>query len=164
MGSLMPTPLNPLFKLMLSISPIKELSLYASRRLDWRYPGVSDYLAGLSAYSRFTETPWATCADPVKNTKVALVTFAGFFVKGQPPFKESPFGGDFDYRVLHRDIPLMRLAIGREFIDRRLALLDPNILYPVDRLKELQEEGLIGEIAQNHYSFSPYCRDRKSVV
>lgn len=98
------------------------------------------------------------------SSKVALVTTGGFYVKGQEPLKEQKFHGDFGYRILPRDITLSRLSIGRTLLDHRLPLLDPNILLPIDRLKELKEEGVIKEVALNHYSFSGFCSDTEPLT
>ena len=32
--------------------------------------------------------------------------------------------------------------------------IDPNVAYPIDRLRELADEGVIGEVAPRHFSFA----------
>jgi len=98
-------------------------------------------------------------AVTLKRSRVALVTTAGLFIKGEAPLRESHYSGDFGYRIIPRDIALSRLAIGKSAIDRRLASLDPNIVFPIERLKELKDRKEIGEVAMNHYSFSGWCDD-----
>jgi D-proline reductase (dithiol) PrdB len=125
---------------------------------------VSDDLARDMGTVLFTDSPWAESQVPLRDSKIALVTTAGYCVKGQEPFREQKFRGDFAYRALPRDITLSRLSVGRALLDHRLPLLDPNILFPIDRLKELKEEGVVKDVALNHYSFSGYCTDYDPLV
>ncbi len=121
-----------------------------------RYYGTIDGIARFMMHRNLPEPPWTPNTVKLSSSKVALVTTAGFFVKGQAPFRDSSLKGDFDYRPLDRDLPVSRFTLARSIIDRRLVLLDPNILFPIDRLKELKAEGLVGEVAQYHYSFYSY--------
>ena len=107
----------------------------------------------------FLESPWTENTVPLRESKVALVTTGGLFVKGQEPLRDSKFRGDFAHRRISRDIPVSKLGLGKSLLDHRLPLLDPNIILPIDRLKELKDEGFIKEVALNHYSFSAYCTD-----
>ena len=125
---------------------------------------VTDALACQLPYLTMTDSPWAESPLAVKDSKVAIVTTAGFFVKGQEPLRETKFQGDFSYRILPRDITLSRLAVGRALLDDRFALLDPNLLLPIDRLKELVEDGVVREASANHYSFSGYCTDYEPLL
>ncbi len=38
--------------------------------------------------------------------------------------------------------------------DRSGFALDLNVVYPIDRLEELEEQGVIGSVAPHHYSFA----------
>lgn len=38
----------------------------------------------------------------------------------------------------------------------RLVSADKNCVFPLDRLRELQTEGVIGEVAPRHFSFMGY--------
>ena len=41
---------------------------------------------------------------------------------------------------------------------------DMNIAFPIDRLRELVERGVIGSVSQNYYSFMGALRDPRRVV
>jgi len=109
------------------------------------------------------QTPWVRNTTPLSASSVAIVTTAGYFVKGQPPFHKSSLFGDFSFRAIHRDIPPTRLALSKYGVDRRLALLDVNMLFPVERLKELQRQGFIKSVAEQHYSFFSFAADLSRV-
>jgi D-proline reductase (dithiol) PrdB len=69
---------------------------------------------------------------------------------------EGSPAGDWTFRAIHKDIALSKLILSNHTVDRRPALMDPNMLLPLDRLNELKSQGLIGSVANNHYSFYSY--------
>jgi len=153
-----------LLRIILVVPFARAMVFFLGRKVTARFQGIFDELAGVMPYQRLEEPTWTPSGITLSQSKVAILTTAGFFVKGQAPFKESSLRGDFGYRVLHKDLPISRLSVGKRFIDRSLVLLDPNILFPIDRLKELREEGIIGEVATYHYSFSGYCMDKNYLI
>lgn len=136
---------------------IKKTAIFFSRLFAG--PLVPERMADTLGYPELGPGPWAESKVPLEQSKVAIVSTAGLFVKGQKPFRESLVHGDFSYRILQRDIPPPRFSAGKQWIDRRLILMDPNLAHPIDRLKEFKERGVIKEAAANHYSFCAYCSD-----
>lgn len=133
---------------------IKEAALYASSRTTHLRRGPSDTLARLLRYPKLPGSiPWARNTVALADSKVAIVTTAGFYAKGQPAFLEGSPAGDWTFRVIHKDMALPKLLLSHHTVDRRPALLDPNVLLPLDRLADLKNQGAIGSIANNHYSF-----------
>lgn len=67
-----------------------------------------------------------------------------------------PFGiGDTSYRLIPVGIEpddLVMSHISTNF-DRTGFQMDMNMVLPLDRLKELEDEGIIGSVADYHYSF-----------
>ena len=95
----------------------------------------------------FSDNPWTTLSKP---TKVSIVSTAGLLHRG-----DRPFGiGGADYRVLDResDADILMSHISTNF-DRSGFAQDLNVVFPVDRLVELQSAGSIAEVARFHYSF-----------
>jgi D-proline reductase (dithiol) PrdB len=45
------------------------------------------------------------------------------------------------------------MAISHQAYDRADALRDINLVFPLERLRELESEGVIGELAAEHYGF-----------
>jgi D-proline reductase (dithiol) PrdB len=98
----------------------------------------------------FDHTPWAQ-GPPLAERRIALVTTAGLHTRDDRPF--TGMGGEF------RSIPgqvaagdLVMSHISSNF-DRTGLAVDQNVVFPLDRLKELAAEGVIGSVAAEHFSF-----------
>ena len=90
-------------------------------------------------------------AKPLNEMRVAIVSSAGLHLKTDRPF----FRGDTDYRVIPSDTDGADLFMSHvsSNYDRSGFQEDINVSFPIDRLRELAEEGFIGSIAKNHISF-----------
>jgi len=87
----------------------------------------------------------------LSRRRVAIVSSAGLVVRGENPFR----GRDPDYRVIPSDTRPEELLISHISInfDRTGFQEDWNVVFPLDRLRELAAEGTIGSVGQTHYSF-----------
>jgi D-proline reductase (dithiol) PrdB len=98
----------------------------------------------------FETTPWVD-GPPLSARRVAVVSSAGLVVRGERPFR----GREADYRIIPgttRPDELLCSHISINF-DRTGFQEDWNVIFPLDRLKELAAEGIIGSVATTHYSF-----------
>ena len=84
--------------------------------------------------------------------KVAIVTTAALYREGGHGFEVGD--NDYHYETLPRDA--RDLTIGHHSVnfDRGGFAADINVVYPIDRLQELAENDIIGEVAENHYAFA----------
>lgn len=116
----------------------------------------------------YEEGPFALMEPPLKSARLGLITSSGHFVEGHDP---KPFGVEsmtqeeamsriLDFirsapqlSVIPADTPTTRLRVRHGGYDIRGAQKDPNVVFPLDRLRELQAEGRFGELAANAYSF-----------
>jgi D-proline reductase (dithiol) PrdB len=150
---------------LFNIPFLKESALYALSRTTHRRRGPSDTLAKMLRYPKIPGSiPWTRSSVPLAASKIAVVTTAGFYAKGQSPFLEGSPAGDWSYRVIPREIPVGKLNWSKFTVDKRLGLLDPNMLLPLDRLAELKEQGVVGSLAANHYSFYSFTARPNRVV
>jgi len=90
---------------------------------------------------------------PLSQRRVALVTTAGLHVRGEQPYNGS--GSGFDYRVIpatteEKDLVMSHVSVN---FDRAGFQADLNVVFPIDRLKELVVKKVIGSVARFHYSF-----------
>jgi D-proline reductase (dithiol) PrdB len=100
-------------------------------------------------------TPRAALSRPLEQCRVAVVTSAGIVPPGQAPFDATTRGGDWSYRVVARDLDLRTLGEfhrSRSFDHAGIAA-DRNLALPLDRLRELEAAGVIGDVAPRHLSF-----------
>ena len=98
----------------------------------------------------FATSPYVS-GPPLSERRIAIVSSAGLFRRGAEPFR----GRDADYRVIPGDIrweDLLTSHISVNF-DRTGLQEDWNVAFPLDRLKELAKERVIGAVADTHYSF-----------
>jgi len=97
----------------------------------------------------FEKTPFV--AGPrLSERRVAIVSSAALIHRGDKPF---PFGSG-EYRAVpgswdRRDILISHVSIN---FDRAGFQRDMNVVYPIDRLHELAADGVIGSVADTHYT------------
>ncbi len=99
----------------------------------------------------FETTPWAQ-GPPLNQRRVAIISTAGIHGKNDRPFTFEP--GDY-YRIIPGNIRAADLMISHVStnFDHSGFQQDINVLFPIDRLNELAEDGTIGSVADFHYSF-----------
>ena len=105
----------------------------------------------------FETRPWVD-GPPLNQRRIALISTAGLHRHDDRPFtiqsgpaQEWPA----DYRVIPGDSSasdLMMSHISPNF-DRTGFQQDWNVVFPLDRLRELADTGFIGSLADFHYSF-----------
>lgn len=111
----------------------------------------------LQAYPwrRIRPVPWSPLPRPLRQCRVALVTSAGFVLPGQEPFDGAIRGGDTSFRVIPGDAEVGQLIDSQrsESFDHTGMRQDPNLAFPLDRLRELATRGRIGSVAPRHLSY-----------
>lgn len=96
--------------------------------------------------------PFTPYDKELSNAIVTLVSATGVFLADQEPFPaEDP--GDTTYRLIPAEAPLDSMRIVHGHYDHSEADADPNIVFPLDTLRELAAEGFIGGVNPNHFSY-----------
>lgn len=87
---------------------------------------------------------------PLAERRVAIITTAGLHRRDQPAF----LLGDTGYRVIAGDVAGRDLVMSHASVnfDRTGFQQDSNVVFPIDRLRELEADGTIGSIARYHYA------------
>lgn len=97
-----------------------------------------------------TPTPvWAPVKKKLKDMTVAIVTAAGVHLKSDKPFN---LAGDTSYRAVPSTATDDELMVSHGGYDNTDVNRDINCMFPIDRLRELVEEGFIKDIAPNMYT------------
>jgi len=139
---------------------VRRLFNRLTARLLTRYPNLAE---GFLRRHRLLESegiPWTPLARPLSECTMALVSTAGVHLKGQTPFDMSDPDGDPSFREIRSDTPPEGLMITHDYYDHRDADRDINIVFPITRLQELEEERVIGSVAPAHYSFMGHIQGR----
>lgn len=95
-------------------------------------------------------------------SKVALVSSGGLYHHSEEAFDTDLNLGDTSFRTLHKDIKFEDVRIAHSHYDHKFALEDMNVVMPLKPLSLLKEEGVIGSVAEHHYSFCGFILDTKS--
>ncbi|MGD9142499.1 MAG: glycine/sarcosine/betaine reductase selenoprotein B family protein [Dehalococcoidia bacterium] len=100
----------------------------------------------------FDTDPWAE-APAREDARIAIITTAGLHTRNDRPFRIDL--NDF-YRVIPGDVKANDLVMSHlaASFDRSGFQRDWNVCFPLDRLRELESEGIIGSLAAFHYSVS----------
>ena len=98
----------------------------------------------------FAQTPF-TPAPAASERRVALVSTAGFILRGERPL----LGRDSGYRELPADAADGDILCSHVLtnFDRSGYQQDLNVMLPRERLAELAQAGEIGAAADTHYAF-----------
>jgi D-proline reductase (dithiol) PrdB len=127
-----------------------------SSKVEWTYP----------------EGPFQPLKKPLSRSRLVLLTSSGHFVEGDDPqplgvknmtqeeavqrvkefLKEEP-----KLSAIPIDTPRERLRVRHGGYDIRGALRDPNVVFPLERLREMKKEGRVEELAPQAYSFVGAC-------
>lgn len=113
--------------------------------------------------------PWTPLQKPISQTTFALMTSAGISMKTDPPFdvereKREPAWGDPTSRKIPvtagpADIDVNHLHINTDYIKQ-----DINVILPLKRFREFEEEGLIGHLAATSYSYYGFQLDPEELL
>jgi D-proline reductase (dithiol) PrdB len=97
----------------------------------------------------FGTTPFVA-GPPLAQRRVAILTSAAIIRRGDQPF---PFGSG-EARFISADTPTADLLISHVSInfDRSGWQRDVNVVFPIDRLRELAAAGELAGVAPTHYT------------
>ena len=96
------------------------------------------------------EIPWTPLRRPLAEATVAIVTTSGVHCCTDKPFDLK---SDASFRTIPRIATKTDLCITHERYDRRDAARDLNLVFPLERLLELEAEGIVSRVADVHYTF-----------
>lgn len=101
----------------------------------------------------FRETPVTPLSKPLGKCMVALITTGGLHLKSDEPFDLNISDGDSSFRKIPGDILADDLHIVHKWYNHKFINTDLNCVFPIDRMKEYVENGTIGSLSKEHFSF-----------
>jgi D-proline reductase (dithiol) PrdB len=113
--------------------------------------------------------PWTRLAKPLSDCVVAIVSSGAIAMRSDRPFdqegeRRDPWWGDPSHRVLPRTATASDVAIYHLHVNVKHAERDLNCMLPLERLLELEREGVVGKSAPSHYSFQGYLLDAREFL
>ena len=104
---------------------------------------------------------WTPVTKPLSDMRIALVSGTGVHHKRDERFILTT---DSSYRIIPREASAADLTVSHGGYDNSDALTDINSMFPIDRLKELADEGFIGAAAPRHFGFMGGGGDLKKLA
>lgn len=112
------------------------------------------------------DIPWTNPGRELKDSSLALVTSAGLHLRDDKPFAADVKGGDTSFRVIPSDAKATDIMQSHTSIgfDHTGIYRDLNVTFPLDRMRELVQRGVVGRLSPNAYSFMGALRDVSRIV
>ena len=95
------------------------------------------------------DVPWTPLAKPLDRCKLAFVGSGGVYLQGQRPFHTKD---DTSVREIRKEVDVKELRVSHFGYRTEDAREDPNCVFPIQWLRELESDGLIGQLADPAYS------------
>ncbi len=125
-------------------------------------PGLRAWLSKDIPGDPFTgHIPWTPLGKPLAELSFSLMTSAGISLKSDPPFemdreRREAVWGDPSHREIPRDATEDDIAVNHLHIRTDYIKQDINVMLPLARMAEFEQEGVIGRFAAHSYSFYGY--------
>ncbi len=107
--------------------------------------------------------PFTPFDGDLSKSTVAIVTAAGVHRKHQDAFNIADELGDLSYRLMDENVQSADLMVTHHHYDHSDADEDINVVFPIDILRELVDEGFIGEVAKKHVGYMGYTMRLKNM-
>jgi D-proline reductase (dithiol) PrdB len=135
------------------MSTLKKFKDRTLAKVYAKIPSLLDLYAQRADLVVNAAAPLTPLPRPLRTCCVALVTTAGLHLPQQEPFDMTDKHGDPSYREIPSSVGIEELAITHDYFAKADALADPNLVLPMEPLRQLAREGTIGSIAPRFFSF-----------
>ena len=102
---------------------------------------------------------WVPMSKHLSQCTIALISTAGVHLKSQPAHNLLDPHGDATFREIPANTLASELAVDHTHYDTTDANADPNCVFPIDRLHELVDMGVVGAVAPMNYGFMGFIPD-----
>ena len=106
-------------------------------------------------------TPFVRPGKPLARSRLALVTTGGVHLPNQRRFDIDDFEGDCSYREIPADAEELTWTHAYYRPDEGS---DLDAVFPLETLRQLAEEGLVGGLGPRHFSFMGAIHDPTPLV
>lgn len=97
-----------------------------------------------------TPAPFVVPDKPLNQSKVAVIASGGVYQVGQVAFHHKD---DTSHRRIPADVEVKDLRTSHFAYDMTSARVDPNVVFPIDALRNLVADGEIGSLTSNLLTF-----------
>lgn len=117
-------------------------------------------------WHRIDPVPWTEPKKRLAESRVGLVANACMTMPGQPPFEAERPNNDPSIRVIPTEVDprvLVNTYPGQAF-DHAGLEADPNLLVPLDRLREMAKNGEIGGLTERTVSLCGHLPKPQALI
>ncbi len=107
--------------------------------------------------------PFTPFERELAKSNIAIVTAAGVHLSEQEPFNIADEMGDLTYRLIPPDTDSSGLMVTHHHYDHTDADADINVVFPLDLLRELEADKIIGGLARKHIGYMGYTMQLKAM-
>jgi D-proline reductase (dithiol) PrdB len=109
--------------------------------------------------------PWTPLQQPLAQTALALVSTCGAYRSGVDcPFDATNYYGDPSFKEIPTDTPVSALEFSHTHYNHEHVSQDPNVAFPLDHLRSLEAEGVIGRFVNPAISFSGFLPQPRQLL
>ena len=118
-----------------------------------KYPPLFQRWVDGSTFIEFKDSPWTPLEKDASRCRLSLITTGGVHLREQTPFDMMDPAGDPTFREIPADASSSNLVITHNYYDHSDADRDINIVFPLERVLDLEQAGDIGRVNHRHFSF-----------
>jgi D-proline reductase (dithiol) PrdB len=107
--------------------------------------------------------PFTPFDGELSKATVAIVTAGGVHRRDQEAFNIADELGDLSFRIIDADADTSDLKVTHHHYDHSDADSDINVVFPLDVLRDLKEEGFVREVAKKHVGYMGYTMQLKAM-
>jgi D-proline reductase (dithiol) PrdB len=107
--------------------------------------------------------PFTPFDRTLEKSTIAIVTAGGVHLREQEPFNIADELGDLGFRLIPPDVESSDLMVTHHHYDHTDADADINVVFPLDVLRELEADKVIGGLARKHIGYMGYTMQLKAM-
>lgn len=144
---------------------IEDIEDWRQRYDAWRHGAAAgsdnfdDY-----PFVRNRRAPFTPARRALPMLNLALISSAGAYIDGTPPFDTSSPSGDANFREIPIEVESSDLRFAVRGYDGAAVHQDVNSQLPIERLLEFEKNGIIGQLNPVFWSFCGFNTDAMAVA
>ena len=107
--------------------------------------------------------PFTPFDGELSKATVAIVSAGGVHRRDQEPFNIADELGDLTFRVIPPEADASALMVTHHHYDHSDADKDINVVFPLEVLRDLQQEGFVRDLARKHVGYMGYTMQLKAM-
>src|SRR5262249_50413115 len=134
------------------VRPLRELGNAVGVQLFKHVPWIGAQWARRHRFVEASRVAWAPVVKRGMEAAIGVVTTADVHLASDPAFDMDDEDGDPSVREIPSDVDPGLLTITHRYYDHRAADRDINVVLPLERLRELVDQGRVGAMAPRAFS------------